>query len=249
MVWRSWGTGPTLVLLHGGHGSWTHWIRNIPELSGRHRLLVPDMPGYGDSDEAPEPANPEKVAAIVAEGLDRLSDGPAALAGFSFGGVIGGHVARLRPCLIRRLVLVGSGGMGLTRPPMTALQDWRKATEPSERDAAHAHNLSALMIHDPARIDRLAIRIQSENTQRARGISRRISMTTTLRDCLPDVKAHLAGLWGEQDATAAGHLDERRRLLEGLDPLADFVVIPDAGHWVAYEQPHAFNKALIRLLV
>ncbi len=29
MVWRSWGQGPALVLLHGASGSWTHWIRNI----------------------------------------------------------------------------------------------------------------------------------------------------------------------------------------------------------------------------
>ncbi len=29
MVWRSWGSGPALVLLHGGSGSWRHWVRNI----------------------------------------------------------------------------------------------------------------------------------------------------------------------------------------------------------------------------
>ena len=35
MVWRVWGRGEPLVLFHGGSGSWTHWIRNIPELA-RH---------------------------------------------------------------------------------------------------------------------------------------------------------------------------------------------------------------------
>src|SRR3990172_888777 len=30
MVWRVWGSGEPLVLFHGGSGSWTHWIRNIP---------------------------------------------------------------------------------------------------------------------------------------------------------------------------------------------------------------------------
>lgn len=248
MIWRSWGAGPTLLLLHGGHGSWMHWLRNISGLSGRYRLLVPDMPGYGDSDEAPEPANPERVATIVADGLDRLSADPVALVGFSFGGVIGGHVARLRPDLVQHLVLVGSGGMGLTRPPMLPLKNWRGMKQRAERDAAHAHNLSVLMIHDPERIDELAVRIQSENTIRARGISRAISMTTTLRDCLPHVRAQLAGIWGEQDATAVGYLGERRQLLKSIVSQAEFVVIPDAGHWVAYEKPGAFNDALIMTL-
>ena len=49
-VWRVWGSGPAIVLLHGGHGSWTHWLANIPALAEGHTLLVPDMPGYGDSD-------------------------------------------------------------------------------------------------------------------------------------------------------------------------------------------------------
>lgn len=47
MVWRVWGAGEPLVLLHGGTGSWTHWIRSIPRLSGHYQLWVPDLPGLG----------------------------------------------------------------------------------------------------------------------------------------------------------------------------------------------------------
>ena len=56
MVWHLWGQQgfdaslAPLLLLHGGSGSWTHWLRNIDALvaSGR-RVLVPDLPGFGDS--------------------------------------------------------------------------------------------------------------------------------------------------------------------------------------------------------
>ena len=47
VVWRIWGSGPPLVLLHGGTGSWMHWVRNIEDLSTSFTLIVPDLPGLG----------------------------------------------------------------------------------------------------------------------------------------------------------------------------------------------------------
>src|SRR5690606_33486939 len=46
VVWRIWGEeGRAVVLLHGGSGSWTHWVRNIGELTRRgYRVYVPDLP-------------------------------------------------------------------------------------------------------------------------------------------------------------------------------------------------------------
>ena len=53
MVWHIWdtsgGIAPVLALFHGGAGSWRHWAHNIPELSQHYRLLVPDLPGLGES--------------------------------------------------------------------------------------------------------------------------------------------------------------------------------------------------------
>ena len=45
VVWHTWGTGEPLVLLHGGSGSWTHWIRNVEALAAAgRRVVVPDLP-------------------------------------------------------------------------------------------------------------------------------------------------------------------------------------------------------------
>ena len=85
IVWRQWGAGPPLVLLHGGHGSWLHWIRNIPALADHFTVVAPDMPGLGDSALPIEPPTPEGLAAIIAAGLERILP-PSAnydLAGFS----------------------------------------------------------------------------------------------------------------------------------------------------------------------
>src|SRR6266446_2153853 len=122
MVWRAWGEGPPLVLLHGASGSWTHWIRNVLQLARHHRVLVPDMPGYGESDAPPEPHTADGLAALVAAGIDAMLPPPAAfdLAGFSFGAIIGGLVAAALAGRVRTLVLLGPGGPGLTPAPPRA---------------------------------------------------------------------------------------------------------------------------------
>src|SRR5262245_33935997 len=62
MVWRVWGSGEPLILLHGGTGSWNHWIKTIPVLASRYELWVPDIPGLGDSAMPPEPHTPSSIA-------------------------------------------------------------------------------------------------------------------------------------------------------------------------------------------
>ena len=42
-------TKPPLVLLHGGSGSWLHWVRNVEHFSQTRSVWVLDIPGFGDS--------------------------------------------------------------------------------------------------------------------------------------------------------------------------------------------------------
>src|SRR5215831_4771929 len=76
MVWRAWGEGRPLLLLHGASGSWTHWIRNILPLAEHFRVLAPDLPGFGDSDALPEPHTAERLADGVVSGLDEILPTP-----------------------------------------------------------------------------------------------------------------------------------------------------------------------------
>ena len=55
MVWRCWGEGPALVLLHGGIGSWRHWVRTIGVFAPHYRIFAPDTPGLGESAMPPAP--------------------------------------------------------------------------------------------------------------------------------------------------------------------------------------------------
>jgi pimeloyl-ACP methyl ester carboxylesterase len=250
MVWRIWGEGRPLLLLHGASGSWTHWIRNIPPLAAQFRVLVPDMPGFGDSDTPSEPHTADRLADLVASGLDIVVPPPTGVdvAGFSFGGIIGGLVAARLGRRIRTLVLLGSGGLALARAPTRPLLRIHPDMAPEEIRDAHRENLRILMIADPDKADDLAILLQIENLRRARFKSGAIPQSDALLQALPAIHARIAGIWGERDAFGGPHLGEYRRVLASVQQDLDFRVIDGAGHWVTYEAADQVTAALLDML-
>ena len=242
------GERPPLILLHGGYGSWTHWIRNVLPLSRMFTVAAPDLPGLGQSATPPEPHTAEGLARIIVEGLDNVFPKHTALhiAGFSFGGVLGGYVAAQLGDRVSTFTVVGSNGLGLVRQP-TDLRRVPEGASEAEILAVARHNLAALMIADPANIDELAVYIQAENAPRGRVKSRRFSRADTLARALPLVRARLDGIWGERDATAYPHLEERARALRSIQPCARFELISGAGHWVQYEAADRFNPLLAEI--
>jgi 2-hydroxy-6-oxonona-2,4-dienedioate hydrolase len=248
MVWRIWGSGPPLVLLHGGYGSWMHWIRNVLVLARRFTVIAPDLPGLGESATPPEPHSAEELAGIIIAGLATVLPGGERfhLAGFSFGGVLGGHVAALLGDQVRGFTIVGSNGLGLPRQP-TELERQKPGGTVGELLAIARHNLGILMIADKNKIDDVAVYVQYTNAPRGRVRSRRFSRTDTLIRALPRVTAQLSGIWGGRDAGAYPYLDERKRVLNEIQPGLRFEIIPGAGHWVAYEAADRFNPILAEI--
>ncbi len=250
MQWRLWGAGRPLVLLHGASGAWTHWIRNIPPLARRFRLLVPDMPGFGDSDVPPEPHTAEALAALVVSGLDRIVPAPAELdiAGFSFGGIIAGLVAARLGRRVRTLVVIGAGGIGLPLARTRPLVRIDPGMPPDVVRRVQGENLRILMIADPSKVDDLAVLIQMENVRRARFKSGTIPESDVLLRALPLIQARLIAIWGSRDALIGPVLDERRRVLASVQPGVAFRVIDGAGHWAPYEAADEVNRVLLENL-
>ena len=247
MVLRAWGEGPALVLLHGGSGSWRHWGRNIPVLSQRRRVIVPDLPGLGDSASPPDPYTAQSVGQIVADGVGAmLGDERYDLCGFSFGGMVSSQVAAVHLDRVRSLTIVGAGAMGFPRHSVGLVKV--RALSGEERVAAHRENLRRLMIADPARIDALALAIQEVCTRATRMKSPQFASTTALLDAIQVYRGKLNGIWGSGDVTATPSIEARRERLMSVRPDIDFRVIEGAGHWVAYEAAEAFNAMLLEMI-
>ncbi|NDD22608.1 MAG: alpha/beta hydrolase [Betaproteobacteria bacterium] len=251
MVWHAWGPleGAVMVLLHGGSGSWTHWIRNIaPLVAQGHRVLAVDLPGFGDS---AAPAQGGDVDALI-EPLHtawQLLKGPdldAALIGFSFGGMTAALWLAAYPEDAKRLVMVGSPGLGLTVPDRIPLKGWRHLPTEALQAEAHRHNLMALMLKHERSLDALAMAVHAANVKRDRMPRRRLSSTPIVAAALPQIQCPLHVIYGEGDALYKGRWPEVAALFKDQAPrLTSWHLVPDSGHWVQYERPDAFQLALL----
>ena len=244
--WRSWGEGPPLLLLHGNYGSWTHWLRNIPELSRHRRLLVPDLPGFGASDPPPAESRPADIALLLEAGLQELL-GPSetlGIAAFSMGGRFAGVLAERLAERVGSLWLCGPGGLELPAPERPQLERPADGLPLDEQLALHARNLSRLMLSGMAAVDTLAAVLQLQNVRDTRyrpGFRRR---DRSLHGVLPRVAAPLVAVWGEFDPYVGEHRDAYRAYVRSLPGPSAFRLVPAAAHWAIYENA-AFCNALI----
>ncbi|MEP4377550.1 MAG: alpha/beta fold hydrolase [Alphaproteobacteria bacterium] len=254
LVWRIWGAPeqPAIILLHGGFGAWNHWVRNIPALEADFRVIVPDLPGCGDSDDPPAPYDAASLAAILSDGIDQLFAGGNTafdLVAFSFGGTLSGLVAHAQAKRIRSLTIVGTPILGLTTTGKA--NDLVAVPRDMSPDAAaplYRENLEKLMVHDPAAVDDLAMALHVSNMGKTRLRSRRIARSFITADTLHDLPCRLNFIFGDGDPTLHPDLDGVRAAAAGIRPEAPFHVFRETGHWVQYEAADDFNTLLPTLL-
>ena len=129
LQWHKW-PGPEhrrdLILLHGGFGSWTHWVANIPQFYQSRTVWAVDMPGLGASADIQEPFTVERFACVILGSLNTLLGAKAEfdLLGFSFGALIGSQLAAGAGSRCKHFIACGAAGFAdlhvqvdLLRPP------------------------------------------------------------------------------------------------------------------------------------
>ena len=248
-TWHVWNRShpKPLVLLHGGSGSWTHWVRNIDALSEDHAVWAMDLPGMGDSALPPEAKDADDIAPWVAQGMAQLLGGQAIpVMGFSFGGLTAGFVAARHPERVSRLLLVGVPGLGLFGDTLP-LRGFLPDMDQSQRNAVHHHNLMSIMLaHEASLIDQ-TLEIQERNVVRDRLRRRRIARSTVMMELQTQWRCPVHALWGALDALYLENLSSAPERLNQCD-LRDLTLLPDTGHWANYENAKAFNDWAIAQL-
>lgn len=240
---REVGNGPAIVLVHGFPLDGAMWSGVARALSPRFHVFKPDLPGRGNSD-ARAPASVEAHADFLEAVLGQI-DGPAGLAGFSFGGYVALALMKRRPDKIRALALVDTRA--------SADDDAGKAKRDETIAAVKANGAAPLVESMPAKLLSPESLGRADLVERVRRIISRQKPETVEADLAamrdrPDSNAFLREISvptlvvvGERDALTPPVDSEA---MAAAIPNARLVVVPGAGHLTPMERPKAVAEAL-----
>lgn len=242
------GSGPDVVLFHGGMGSWKHWIRNIEPLENRFTVHALDHPGYGASAPVPRETSGAAYLDLVHDLFVEMfpGDGPLRFAGFSFGAAIAANFARRLAPRVTHLCLISPAGFPLRRFADRPTRSYKEARDDERlfREICR-HNLLVNMLSDPASVTEETVDIQADCVRKTRFNSRKVSGGGTLLGDLAQLSCRIRLLWGEGDDSpfrpADLLIDEIRAAVSALDAHR----IPRAGHWSAYENAPEVNRLML----
>jgi pimeloyl-ACP methyl ester carboxylesterase len=250
LVWHRWGKGRPLVLVHGGSGSWTHWIKQVAGLKDRYEIFAVDLPGLGQSDMPPSPQIPKTLGTVLALGIKALipREARAHVVAFSFGAHVSTHAMLHLQDHVADFTLTGAAALGVPQGPGREMPREMEGMSEDERMDVHRGLLEILMFKEASRIDPLAVWLQSENIRQARFRSRPFARLPEIAQFLPEVQVPVKAVWGAEDQTALPSVEARYDIIRQGHPELITRTVPDAGHWVMYEQPAAYNAALLEVL-
>lgn len=249
------GDGPPLVLLHGQGASALAWLPVLPRLLAGHRVIVPDLPGLGESNASDNELDAEGMVSWLGELIAKTCDAPPTIVGLSLGGTIAAHYAVQHGDTCRRIVLVDSGSLGPFRPDPRVLPALiRVQVSPTPR------NIERFFGYTVVDLDGFKTRMgdkwqdfvgygQERNTTASvksanRQLLRRLGTKQIPDSELGGIACPVALIWGRQDRIMKVQIAENAASRFGW-PLQ---VIEDCGHVSCWDQPDTFAEALETLM-
>lgn len=233
----------TLVLVHGYLGGSDQWAGQIKALSPSLRVVAPDLPGYGRNGglEAPEEVGDfaDYVLAQVRHSrIERFH-----LLGHSMGGMIAQEMVAREPERIDRLVLYGTGPVGLLPGRFETIAESRRRVK-EEGHQATGQRISATWFVDFERAPNYPVcanlAVMASQQAALAGLSAMEKWSGEA--ALEDIASPTLVLWGDCDRTYTW--SQQEKLWRGIKG-ARLAVIPGCAHAAHLEKPDLFN-ALVK---
>lgn len=237
------GSGPPLVLVHGGAGDAREWRPQVAGLSDEFTVIAWDEPGAGRSSDVPVDFGLGGYATALAVLIETLG-APAHVCGLSWGGTVALELYRRRPELVATLVLAdtyagwkGSLPADEVRARVAGVE--RMLAEPA--DGYHPIAPGLFAADPPPAVVDLLDTVASDVRRSSLRVVVAAMAEADLRDVLPSVAVPTLLLWGELDARSP--LSVAHEFARAI-PRSRLVVIPGAGHMSNLERPDEFNAAV-----
>jgi pimeloyl-ACP methyl ester carboxylesterase len=239
------GSGPDLVFLHAAGGV-TPEDPFLNALAKSHHVYAPLVPGYGDSEEAPEIRDMLDFTLHSWDVVEALGLKDPILVGHSMGGMIAAEMAAIQPNDVSRLALIAPAGLWDDEHPIPDLF----STLPYEMPALLFHDAeagAAVMtagrnVEDPNFLQTYLV-----TNARQLGMAGRILFPIPERGLstrLYRIKAKTVLVWGDSDRLVPPvYAHAFKKGIKG----AELVSIPEAGHMVTVEKTEAVVEAVSRL--
>jgi len=239
------GKGEPLVYLHGAGGVELDEAF-LNTLAQNFHVYAPLLPGYGDSDECAELRDMLDFTLHTWDVIDALGIQDPILVGFSMGGMIAAEMAAVAPHDVSRLVLISPAGLWLDDHPIADVFSMLPFELPKylfHDEEAGANAIGAnVELTDPAFLQIFLVR-----NARQLGAAGKILFPIPERGLagrLYRIRARTLLIWGESDKLIPPiYADAFRKAI----PDAELVLVPEAGHMVAFEQTSAVADAILRV--
>ena len=236
------GAGPALLFLHGAGGV-TADDPLLAELAKTHHIYAPLIPGYGDSDEAPEIRDMLDFTLHTWDVVAALGLKDPMLVGHSMGGMIAAEMAAIQPNDVSRLALIAPAGLWDDDHPIADLF----ATLPYEMPALLFHDAeagAAMLTAGRDVTDPNFLQTYLVTNARQLGMAGRILFPIPERGLsqrLYRIKARTVIVWGDSDRLIPPvYAHGFKKGIAG----AELVSIPEAGHMVTLEKTKAVADAV-----
>jgi pimeloyl-ACP methyl ester carboxylesterase len=259
IAYRERGTGPPFLLLHGGGpgaSGWSNFRNNLADFQDAFRVILPDMPGFGDSELTDDGGRSYLVEAstAIAELIAGLGLGRVALLGNSLGGAVATRLAIDHPDLVDRLVLMGAAGGRsslFTPSPMEGVKQLMSYyPDPTYERMRTLVRTFVYNDSDPVYDDIAQARFEASlDPKRIAGYRRvsdpRYPQNVVSREDMAGVRCPTLLVWGRDDRFVG--VDDALTYLAGIDD-ARLLLLPKCGHWVQAERPAVFAAHLTAFL-
>lgn len=237
-------SGKTILLIHGLGGSAERWLKVIPALSPKYRVIAPDMIGFGYSDKPSLDYTMEFFGKFLSAFIDTLDLKTVILVGTSLGGQIAAECTNTNRSIEKLVLVAPSGAMKRSTAAVDAYM--MAALYPNYASARTAFE----MMSNSGTVDEFTVsefvkRMSIPNAKLAFISSVLGIKNSKIDESLQNIMVPTLLIWGKEDRVIP--IEYAKQFVSSIRD-CKFLELEDCGHLPHVEKPDIFSESILEFL-